>query len=485
MKKGGIGEVRIERVAFPGKGKGRVGDETVTVRDTIPGQKVRFVVSKKRNGTLTGRLLQVMEPSPLETRSPLCSLFPRCGGCTYQTMGYEHQLAMKEQQIRDILFPVLENTGMTQQEFDAVFEGITGAPREYPFRNKMEYTFGDEEKGGELTLGLHKKGSRFDILPATDCAIAPPDFNRITACVQEYCRQQKLPFYQKVTHEGFLRNLLLRKAERTGEILAALVTTTQAQHDFSSLVNQLLELKTDGTITGILHIFFDGVADIVQSDRTEVLYGKDFITEELLGLRFRISPFSFFQTNTCGAETLYNVVRDYIGDVTDARVFDLYSGTGTIAQMLAPAAGYVTGIEIVEEAVTAAKENAQANGITNCDFLCGDVLKVLDEVPERPDYIILDPPRDGIHPKALPKILDYGVRRIVYVSCKPTSLARDLETFLLAGYRPERIRCVDMFPESVHVETVCLLSNKNAKLKDCIEIGVDAEDYYRIKDSDK
>ena len=203
---------------------------------------------------------------------------------------------------------------------------------------------------------------------------------------------------------------------------------------------------------------------MVQSDRTELLYGQEYFYEELLGLKFKISTFSFFQTNSYSAEVLYQTARDYVGDLggSDKTVFDLYSGTGTIAQLMAPAAGKVIGVEIVEEAVEAAKKNAAANGLDNCEFIAGDVLKVLDEVEEKPDMIILDPPRDGIHPKALPKIIAYGVEHIVYISCKPTSLVRDLEVFLENGYRVDKAVAVDQFPWTANVETVVLLSHKKA-----------------------
>jgi 23S rRNA (uracil-5-)-methyltransferase RumA len=196
---------------------------------------------------------------------------------------------------------------------------------------------------------------------------------------------------------------------------------------------------------------------VIQNDRTEVLYGQDFFYEELLGLRFKISPFSFFQTNSLGAEVLYEKAREYVGATDGKVIFDLYSGTGTIAQILAPVAEKVVGVEIVEEAVEAAKENAALNNLHNCRFIAGDVLKVLDELTEKPDLIVLDPPRDGIHPKALPKIIKYSVDRMVYISCKPTSLARDLVTLTAGGYQVEKVCCVDMFPETAGIETIALL----------------------------
>jgi len=251
-----------------------------------------------------------------------------------------------------------------------------------------------------------------------------------------------------------------------------LITTTQHLRedgsDYSALAadeswaEELRALSLEGEIVGILHTYNDSLADVVQNDRTELLYGRDYFYEELLGLRFKISPFSFFQTNSLGAELLYETARGYIGETDDRVIFDLYSGTGTIAQMLAPVAKKVVGVEIVEEAVEAARVNAGLNGLTNCSFIAGDVLKVIDELSDKPDLIVLDPPRDGIHPKALQKIIDFGVNRIVYISCKPTSLTRDLELLQGRGYKVERCVGVDMFPFTGNVETVCLLSNQSS-----------------------
>ena len=241
----------------------------------------------------------------------------------------------------------------------------------------------------------------------------------------------------------------------------ALVTSSQMEAPDGPWVERLLELKLEGTIVGILHVFNDSLADVVQSDRTEILYGRDYFYEELLGLRFRISPFSFFQTNSLGAEVLYETARSYIGDTKDKVIFDLYSGTGTIAQMLAPVAERVVGVEIVEEAVEAAKVNARLNGLANCSFIAGDVLKVVDELEEKPDLIVLDPPRDGVHPKALQRIIDFGVERIVYISCKPTSLVRDLELLQGRGYRVEKAVGVDLFPFTVHTECVVWIQRKH------------------------
>lgn len=460
MKKKQILEGRIEKVEFPNKGIVSVeGEEKkVIVKNGIPGQKVRFCINKIRKGQAEGRLLEVLEKSALETREPVCSLFPACGGCMYQTMSHADQMEMKAQQVQEILQSALI-PGETLN-----FEGIKASPKEFAYRNKMEFSFGDEYKDGPLSLGLHKKGSTYDVLTAGDCKLVHEDMTQILSCVLEYFQKLGASYYKKMQHTGYLRHLLLRRGDSTGEILVNLVTTTQESHDLQPLTEALLNLeregKTEGRIVGILHILNDSLSDIVQSDETKILYGQEYFYEKLLGLTFKITPFSFFQPNTKGAEVLYNTVRDYIGDIHNLTVFDLFSGTGTIGQVLAPVAKKVIGVEIVEEAVEAAKENAARNGLDNCKFIAGDVFKVLDEIEEKPDVIVLDPPRDGVHPKALPKILDYGVERIVYIACKVTSLARDMELMQARGYRVERCAVIDQFVHTVHVETACLLVRK-------------------------
>ena len=470
MKKGQVLEGTIEKVEFPNKGVVTVAEEgkSVIVKNGIPGQKVKFCVNKFKRGNAEGRLLEVLEKSPLETRKPVCSIFPACGGCMYQTMSYEAQMEMKAEQVKNILDEAVDG--------EYLFEGVKASPKEFAYRNKMEFSFGDEYKDGPLTLGLHKKGSTYDVLTASDCKLVHDDMTKILNCVLEYFKQRNVSYYKKMQHTGYLRHLLLRRGERTGEILVNLVTTTQEEHDMSPLKEALLNLELEGKIVGFLHILNDSLSDVVQSDETRIIYGQDYFYEKLLNLEFKITPFSFFQPNSRGAEVLYSTVRDYIGDINDMTVFDLFSGTGTIAQVLAPVAKQVIGVEIIEEAVEAAKENAAHNGLSNCKFIAGDVFKVLDEIEEKPDVIVLDPPRDGIHPKALPKILDYGVDKIVYISCKVTSLARDLEMIQARGYEVVKSVAVDQFCQTVHVETICLLSKLNTKQHIEVEVKMDELD---------
>lgn len=449
MKKGQIYQGTVTGVEFPNKGTVVTEEGNATVKNVIPGQVVEFAVNKVRKGKAEGRLLQVINKSECENNENLCPHFGTCGGCTYQSVNYDTQLSIKAGQVKKLIDAVCS---------DYEFEGIIGSPITEGYRNKMEYSFGDEFKDGPLSLGMHKRGSFHDIVTVTECRIVHEDFRKILKCITDYFRESNIPFYHKMQHEGYLRHLLIRRAVKTGEIMVCLVTTTQMEVNDDEWVDSVKSLDLQGTLTGVLHTYNDSLADIVQSDRTEVLYGRDYIYEELLGLRFKISVFSFFQTNSLGAEVLYSKAREYVGNTKDMTIFDLYSGTGTIAQILAPVAKEVIGVEIVEEAVEAAKVNAELNGLSNCRFIAGDVLKVIDDIEEKPDFIVLDPPRDGIHPKAIEKIINYGVDRMVYISCKPTSLARDIEIFEARGYKVQKVCCIDQFPGTVHIETVALIS---------------------------
>ena len=476
MKKGQVYEGIVGKIQFPNKARVIVeGEEKqAIVKNAITGQKIRFSINKIKKGNYEGRLLEVLEKSPLESKEMICPHYGICGGCLYQSIPYETQLKIKEQQVQDLLSSVVPS-------FE--FEGIQGSPMEEGYRNKMEFSFGDEIKDGPLALGMHKRGSFYDIVTVKECRIADSDFRMILTATLQYFQQEQIPFYHKMRQEGVLRHLLIRKAAKTKEIMVALVTTTQQHLDLTNWKEKLLKLPLQGTITGILHIWNDRLADVVQSDRTEILYGRDYIEEELLGLRFQITPFSFFQTNSLGAEVLYQTVRNYIGETNERIVFDLYSGTGTIAQILAPVAKKVVGVEIIEEAVKAAQTNAEKNGLDNCYFLAGDVLKVIDEIEEKPDLIVLDPPRDGIHPKALKKIIQYGVERIVYVSCKPTSLVRDLQVLQESGYQVIKAKAVDMFPGTANVETVVLLSKGEVDSKKIrVEFSLEDMDMSEFQD---
>lgn len=473
MKKGVEYTGKVVGLTFPNKGKVDCGEEGMAVvKGTVPGQTVKFVVSKKRSGNAIGRLKEVVEKSELEDVSPKCPHFEFCGGCSYQTMSYDNQLKLKKDTVKGIL----DNAINESYEF----QGILQSPLQWEYRNKMEFSFGDEVKDGPLALGMHKRNSFHDIVTVDECQIVDSDYRKILDAVLEFCAGKELPFYKKLRHEGYLRHLLVRRTTVTKQLLVAVVTTSDKEMEekanWTELVEILKNLDLSAKLCGVIHIINDGLADVVQSDETRILFGDEYIYEELLGLRFKISVFSFFQTNSLGAEVLYSKAREYIGDTKDMTVFDLYSGTGTIAQIIAPVAKKVVGVEIVEEAVEAAKVNAGLNGLDNCEFIAGDVLKVIDEIEDKPDMIILDPPRDGINPKALQKIIDFGVNNLVYISCKPTSLARDLEMLQEQGYRVEKACAVDMFPNTVHVETVVLLSKLKVDHHIEIELKMDELD---------
>lgn len=485
MKKKEIyfGEV-TERVDFPNKAKVCVYDapdpedngSIITVKNVMPGEKIRFRLKKKG----VGDFVELVENSPYE-RGTQCHLFRICGGCVYQPLDYEKQLEIKTAGVKRLIEGVFEKV-----EECPAFDITVPSPKTENYRNKMEYSFGDAFKDGPLTLGLHRRGSRFDVVTTDECLLVHEDCNRILKRALDFFSKEGIDHYRKMDGMGVLRHLVLRRSDASGEVLVTLVTTSNekvTEKLLSDFVTAICETPLEGNITGILHTRNDSVADVVKDEGTALLYGKDYITEEILGLKFKITPFSFFQTNSKGAEKLYEKAREYAisggiskikeivcadgagasgsgyRDVTDRPViFDLYSGTGTIAQIMAPVAKRVYGVEIVEEAVVAARENSKLNGLDNCEYIAGDVLKVIDGIEEKPDFIILDPPRDGVHPKALEKILAYGVENILYISCKPTSLARDLEICRAAGYEVARIGCVDMFPGTGHVETVVLMS---------------------------
>ena len=495
MKKGQIRTGVVRNVKFPNRAmvvleplEGAAdGEEICEVKGALPGQKVSVVITKVRKGKGEGRLKEILEKSPVETvgvENGGCPHFNICGGCSYISMPYEESLKIKENQVRELLEPVL-----SKQQSVCQIEPIRQSPVYYGYRNKMEFTFGDEVKDGPLALGMHKKGSFYDIVTVDGCRLVDDDYSAILRETLCYFEEKKTPFYHRYTHEGYLRHLLVRRASRTGEILAALVTTTQQEVDLESWKERLLSLPLNGKFAGILHITNDSMSDAVKCDSSEILYGRDYFYEELLGLKFRISTFSFFQTNTCGAEVLYETAREYVGSLgkeagkPDSIVYDLYSGTGTIAQLMAPVAKKVIGVEIVEEAVVAARENAKQNGLENCEFIAGDVLKVLDEIEEKPDFIILDPPRDGVHPKALSRIIGYGVEKLVYISCKPTSLARDLEIFIANGYEVQRCVPVDQFPWTTGIETVVLLSKGEVDSKKIrVEFSLEDMDMSEFQD---
>ncbi len=451
MKKKQVYQVEIEALIYPNRAVGKIDQRAVIVKNGLPDQRVTVQISKVRRGKAEARILQVDQPAPYE-RESFCDHFGECGGCARQTVPYDLQLNLKLRAI---------NALFKHNDIDYDVTEIVASPSVYQYRNKMEYSFGDLAKGGELNLGMHGKGRFYDVVSIPHCHIVDDDFNLITSALEALCRQAQWPKFNRNSGSGVMRNLVIRKGYFTGEILIGLATSS-APFDVQRVVDMLLALPLKGKIVGIYHLINDGVADVVKAQLADhLLYGRDYYYEKICGLTFKVSFHSFFQTNSRGAELLYQTALAQIADIDDKVVYDLFSGTGTIAQIVAAKAKVVYGIEIVADAVAAAKENALANGIANCTFLEGDVFKVLDEVDEKPDLIIVDPPRAGMTPKTVQKIADYRVAQILYISCNPTTMVQNLTDFFEAGYDLTHCSLVDLYPHTPHVECIALLQRKN------------------------
>lgn len=514
--------ISSEPVSEAGEASVEEGPVEIAVKNAIPGQRLSVRALRKKGGIWHGQALSVIEKSPLEDRpaEEVCPHCSECGGCLFQTLSYKNSLAVKNDEVHRLFEPVFAN-GLACETFQNLYEGLIPSPDVSAYRNKMEFSFGDHEKGGPMTLGMHKRNSFYDIVTTDRCNIISEDMRQILAETLRFFTERNVPYYHKNEEKGFLRHLLLREGKNTGELLIDLVTTSQSPgnaalqetataevepakntaalagtgdpEEIRALMEAwkeaILALPLTAKVAGILHTTNDAISDAVIDQGTQVLYGEACFTDTILGIKFAISPFSFFQTNTRGAEKLYSLVRNMVTDSLDGQaklIYDLYCGTGTITQLMGAVSDRVIGVEIVPEAVEKAKENAALNGLNNCTFICDDVFHALDSMPEKPDIMILDPPRDGVAKKALEKILSYGVESIVYVSCKPSSLARDIPAFHEAGYRVSKMAAVDMFPFTAQVETVCLLSNtQRPKKESYITLDVEMEDYYRIKNEGK
>lgn len=398
----------------------------------------------------------------------VCPISENCGGCIYQGVPYEEQLAEKNRGVQALL-----------EKYDvdpSVYQGMVPAMERYRYRNKMEYTFGDLEKDGPLTLGMHKKKHFMSIVTSDCCQLVPEDFNRILRGTLEFCRDRGYRFYHKMSHEGLLRNLVVRRGVKTGELLVDIVTSSQVEFDEDGFLEMILGLQLDEKIVGVLHTTNDRVADAVIDEGTKILFGRDYYNEEILGLKFKVSIFSFFQTNIPAIERLYSDALDLLPDIDSKNVFDLYCGTGTITQLMASRARHVTGIEIVQDSVDSALANAKINGIDNCDFICGDVLKVIGQVDEKPDMIVVDPPRAGMHDKVVDILSGYGIPHLMYISCNPKTLCINLQRFKSNGYEPVYIKSYDNFPGTKHIETVALLSKLDVDKHIDVEIKLDELD---------
>lgn len=464
MKRGEEIEIEVTGMEFPNKPYGVYGEKKVyPVGNYIIGHKLKGTVTKIRNKKAELKRIEVLEKGKNEIE-PFCPHFNICGGCTFQNMDYSDQTELKSSLVFNILKKV------ANYEFE--FEKIVKSPKEFEYRNKMEFSFGNEIIDGPLTLGMHKKGSFHDIITVNECKLMDSDFRKILTVAADYFRKKEeegeISFYHRIQHKGYLRNFVIRKGEKIGEISINLITTSQINFDLSEWKELLLNLTLKNKIYGIIHTINDNLSDSVQSDKEIILYGSRDINERIFDLNFKISPYSFFQTNSEGVELLYGKVMEYIEEISssnsedtkDCVVFDLFSGTGTIGQIVSKKAKQVYGIELIEEAVKKANETAKLNNIKNTEFIAGDVFEKLDELEERdikPDIIILDPPRPGVGEKTVTKLLKYNVSNIIYVSCNPKTLAQDLIIFQDNGYRLVKSCPVDMFPQTPHVECIVLL----------------------------
>jgi 23S rRNA (uracil1939-C5)-methyltransferase len=431
-------ELTVDSLAFGGAGVARRNGYVVFVDGGVPGDRVRAIVGKSKRAYAEARAVEVLEPSADR-------IAPRAGhpGAPWQVLAYERQLEVKQAQVAEALERIGHLSGYE-------LEPIVPAENEWRYRNKLEYSFG-EGPSGELVCGFHAPGRWDEIVEVTDCLLASEPGNTARERVVEWCRRQALRPYDRRTGEGLLRNLVVREAT-TGQIQVRLVTGDDAQAiDREGLV------AAAQPCDGILWTRVQSVAEVTQGGETELLAGTEWLEEELAGMRLRIGPEAFFQTNTVMAARLYGLAIEYAQLTGLERAYDLYCGIGTIGLMLAPRVAEVWGLEIVEDAVADAVANARLNEVANAHFLAGDVRLSLRELVDRagrPDLLIVDPPRAGLSQKVVRRIIEAGPGRIVYVSCNPTTLAPNAAQLVQAGYTLERVKPVDMFPQTPHIECV-------------------------------
>jgi len=395
--------------------------------------------------------------SSTENIMDICKHNHFCGGCLHQGKTYDYQLAWKE----EILRSCLKENGLTCPRIDP----IEGSPSMYRYRNKMEYTFGDMEKGGEMTLGMHQKKRYMSVITVDECQLVDEDFNKVLRATLDFCIEKGYTKYHKKIHEGLMRHLIVRKGYHTHELLINIVTSTDGSFDEEHYCNTIRALSLDNELVGIIHTLNDHIADKVTCEEMRILFGRDYYMEKIMGLDFKVSAFSFFQTNVEAVERLYSEALSLIDDFGGKEVMDLYCGAGTITQTLALKARHVTGVEIVDDAVESARKNAEINNLGNCDFVAGDVLEVLRGIKDgtrkdipAPDVIVVDPPRVGVHPKALDLIAGYGVPQILYISCNPKTLCQNIKYLEPYGYKAVYMKPFDNFPMTKHVESVVLMS---------------------------
>ena len=440
-------ELQVDSLAYGGNGVARLNGFVVFVRRGLPGDRVRARVTKVKRGFAEALATEVLEPSAQRVDAP-CAHYPACGGCRFQDLDYAAQVASKEAQVRDALVRI---GGIAEPPL----EPIVPAESAFFYRNKMEYSFTETPSGP--ALGFHKAGRWDEVLEIERCWLTTDLGNAIRNAVRDWAREEGLVAYEQSEHTGYLRHLVVREGRNTGQVLVLLVTGPGEKFERDYLVEVLRRFPEVRSVHWAVN---DGPSEVTNLPTT-LLWGEDAIEEEILGLRYRVRPNAFLQTNTEMAERLYSLAIEYAALTGDETVYDLYCGTGTIGLALAGKALSVWGVEISEEAVACALENADLNGISNAAFFAGNVGQSIEELAERagqPDVVVVDPPRAGLAGKALKRTGALGARRIVYVSCNPTTLASDVKVLRGEyGYELVRARPVDMFPHTPHVETVALL----------------------------
>jgi 23S rRNA (uracil1939-C5)-methyltransferase len=445
-EKGSEVEVLVDSLAFGGRGVARLDEFVLFVDRALPGDRVRARVTKVKRSYGEATAVETLEPGPDRVVAP-CPHFGACGGCKWQDLDYSAQLVWKAQQIAD----VLERIG---HQNDFVQDPIVPAIRTYGYRNKLEFSFGETEEGP--ALGFHRAGRWDEIMPVNACLLMSEAGNEARRVVEAWARRIEGEVWDRRTNTGYLRHLVCRASDRTGELLLTLVTAPSELPQSTWLVDELAE-RVPGCV-GLLHATTSGVAEVTHGLATKTVFGRDWYEERLLGLRLKVSSGAFLQTNTEMCEKLYEIAIEEAGLGGDEIIWDLYSGIGSIALALAGSAGHVYGVEVVPEAVERAVDNAERNGVMNAEFVQGDVAKAVRPLLEAgmpsPDVVVLDPPRAGLTPKAVRRVLELEPQRIVYVSCNPTTLAGNAELLTEGGYRLERVRPVDMFPHTHHVECV-------------------------------
>lgn len=447
-KRGEVLSLTIDDLAFGGEGVGRADGYVVFVPGGLPGDRLRVRLVQVRTRFGRGSIEEVLEPSPQRVEAP-CPYFGRCGGCRLQHVAYPAQLAFKSKQVAD----ALERLGGLR---DVPLRPIIGAEETFGYRNKMEFTVARAR--GALVVGLHETERYDSVLDIERCLLQSDRMNGLLAEARAFFAERGLTVYEQDTGEGLLRFLMLREGKHTGELMTNVVTSAPAVSELAPLA-QRLQARDPGTTSVVMNVN-PKKASVAVGVEEHLLGGRDHIREDVGGLTFRVSANSFFQTNTRQAERLFDLVVESTGLTGAETVLDLYSGTGAISLLLARRARWVYGVELAQAAVDDAGANATANGITNCTFVSGEVRFVLPALIAKgvtAEVVVADPPRAGFHPKALHALITLGARRIVYVSCNPTTLARDLGELVRGGYRLEWVQPVDMFPHTPHIEAVARL----------------------------